>query len=73
MKDGVHLAQPLHDVGCKQDGEEHSILFCDYLTCAQACVRSGIAVKEKDFFVFQLGPTLWMCCRSLFKVFLYRS
>jgi hypothetical protein len=38
------------DLGCKQDGEEQSITFCYCLTCAQAGVRLGIVVKEKDVF-----------------------
>jgi hypothetical protein len=38
------------DLVCEQDGEEQSITLCYCLTCAQAGVRLGIVVKEKDVF-----------------------
>jgi hypothetical protein len=80
VQNGFHLVHPLQgqtddsrrvpDVGCGQDGEEQSTLshFCDCLTCAQAGVRPGIVVKEKDVFRVSVRRNCRVRCRSLFKV-----
>jgi hypothetical protein len=47
----THGSQRVPDAGCEQFGKEQSTQICDYFTCAQAGLRSGIVVKEKYVFL----------------------
>jgi hypothetical protein len=54
-------------------GKKRLFHFCDCLTCEQASVRLGIAVKEKEVFHVSVRTTSTDALSILFKAPLHRS
>jgi hypothetical protein len=59
-------------LGCDKMGKDSPPHFCDCLTCAQAGMRPGMVVKEKDVFHLSVR-TESTDALSQFKVSLHHS